>query len=477
MFGPLAVVAAAAALVTPHRAADFTKLDTTVKMTDGVPIAITYYTPSGTPPTGGWPAVMMLHGLGQTRNSFDISNWSANRVAETYLVPNGYAVLTFDARAHGESGGLFSLDGPRELQDTIDLFHWLRDRPNIDVNRIGAFGVSYGGGMVWLATVAGVPFAAIAVAATWTDLQQALVPQGLVRSGVIVGFSQDIPQSRYDPSVLPVLQDALSERNTPALRDFFAKRSVRAQLRGFNIPTLMLQGRRDFAFDADQALSTFKLLTGPKRIYLGNLGHTPAANPPDELQYYAGEVLHWFNRWVKGTPSSLGSRPNVLLAADPWTRKVQTYVGIPPTRSLTFTFKSSGTLTASGKVVRTTARVPHLETFGSPTVRVRISSKTHYRHLVAVLSAVRPDGSELVVTDGGAETSTLGPKVATITIRFSDEITSIPRASRLRVTLAATSTAQNVQNLVYLNSVPESSTAAIKRVTLTVPVLRKPVSP
>ena len=454
MFGPLAVVAAAAALVAPHKAADFTKLDTTVQMDDGVRIAVTYYTPSGTPPATGWPAVMMFHGLGQTRNSFDISNWSANRVAETYLVPNGYAVLTFDARAHGESGGLFSLDGPRELQDTINLFHWLIARPNIDANRIGAFGVSYGGGMVWLATVYGVPFAAIAVAATWTDLREALEPQGLVRAGVVVGFSQSIPQSRYDPSLLPVVQDALSERNTPALQQFFAKRSVRAQLRGFNIPTLLLQGRRDFAFDADQALSAFKLLTGPKRLYLGNLGHTPAANPPDELQYYAGEVEHWFDRFAKRVPSTLGSRSVVLLAEDPWTHnKVHSYVGMPP------------------------ARVPRLETFGAPTVRVSVSSRTGYRHLVAVLSAVRPDGSELVVTDGGAETSTLGRAVRTITLRLPDEITSIPRGSRLRVTLAATSTAQSLQNLVYLNSVPENSTAQIKRVTLTLPVLRKPISP
>ena len=68
MFGPLAVVAAAAALVAPHKAADFTKLDTTVQMDDGVQIAASYYTPSGTPPPTGWPAVMMFHGLGQTRN-------------------------------------------------------------------------------------------------------------------------------------------------------------------------------------------------------------------------------------------------------------------------------------------------------------------------------------------------------------------------------------------------------------------------
>jgi predicted acyl esterase len=480
MLGALALISAAAALVAPapHAAgADFTKVDTFVTMSDGVRIAVTYYTPAGAPPAGGWPAVMMFHGIGQTRNSFDIKNWSANRVAEAYLVPDGYAVLTFDARAHGESGGLFSLDGPRELEDTRTLFKWLATRPNVDPDRVGAFGVSLGGGMVWLAAVDGVPFAAIAVAATWTDLQQALAPQALVRAGVIVGFAQDIPQSRYDPELAGLLQDALAQRNLAGLRTFLAARSVRSRLKGFRIPTLMLQGRRDFAFDAEQALSAFKLLAGPKRIYFGNLGHAPATNPPDELQYYAGEVRSWFDRFVKGIPSTLGSRPSIQVAADPWTKTVKSYVGLPRTRTLTFTFARSGKLTAGGKIMLTSKPIQHVETFGVPTVRVRMSSRTGYAHLVAVLSAVRRDGSELVVTDGGSDTSTVGTKLRTITLRLPDDITSIPRGSRLRVTLAATSTAQSVANLVYLSPLPETSAATVKRVTLTLPVLRKPVSP
>ena len=45
--------------------------------------------------------------------------------------------------------------------------------------------------------------------------------------------------------------------------------------------------------------------------------------------------------------------------------------------------------TASGKVVRTFARVKHVETFGDPVVRVKVSSRTGYRQLVAVLTDIR----------------------------------------------------------------------------------------
>ena len=43
---------------------------------------------------------------------------------------------------------------------------------------------------------------------------------------------------------------------------------------------------------------------------------------------------------------------------------------------------------------------------------------------------------------------------------------AIPAHSRLRVTLAAKSTAQTTGNLVYLNDVPPESRLAIRRATL-----------
>jgi ABC-2 type transport system ATP-binding protein len=458
---------------------EFTKLDTKVTMSDGVQIAVTFYEPAGTPPAGGWPAVMMFHGLGQTRNSFEFGagQLSANRVAETYLVPKGYAVLTFDARAHGESGGLFSLDGPRELQDTKELFAWLTSHPEIDASHIGAFGVSYGGGMVWLATVAGVPFKAIAVAATWTDLHDALFPQGLVRAGVVVGFSQEIPQSRYSPELAQLLHAATAEEDTPALRAFLAERSTRSRLSSVTTPAFLLQGRHDFAFDADQALSAFRLLKGPKRLYLGDLGHAPAPNPADELPHYAPEAVAWFDHYLKGAANGFGDRAQVELAADPWAGKTGTYNGLPPTRTLRFSSATRSALSATGKVVRTFAPVKHIETFGTPAVRVAMSSRTGYRHLVAVLSAVKQGKPELVIADGGIELPSLGAKLRTITIRLPDEIIPIPAGYRPRLTLAATSAAQSFANIVYLLPVPSESSATIGRVTLTLPVLKKPVSP
>jgi predicted acyl esterase len=467
---------AALAWSSPALAGGFTKTDLTITMSDGVPIAATFFEPTGPAPPTGWPAVMIFHGLGQTRNSTELGNISWNGVAETLLAPNGYAVLTFDARAHGQSGGLFTLDGPRELQDTKELFAWLVAHPEIDAKHVGAFGVSYGGANIWMSAAGGVPFATIVPAATWTDLRSALAPQDLGRSGLIYGFSQDVDQSRIPAEEKQLLLDALARRNLAAVRAYLASRSVTASLDQIHVPVFMIQGRRDFAFDADQALRAFRALRVPKRLYLGDLGHAPAENPPAEWSYVQTEVLAWLDRWLKGTPNGIDTRPAVEIAPDPWSSKTAASRAVPATRSLAFTLGGSARLASTGKVVRTeTRRLPHLETFGAASVRVSLRSST-LPWLVAVLTAVRRDGTEMLVADGGAGLDAGARPPREVTIHLADEVTSIPAGARLRVYLGGTSTIQNSANAVYLNLPPAGTSATVGRVKLTLSVLRKPVS-
>lgn len=457
-------------------AADFTQVDTKVTMSDGARIAVSYFEPEGTPPAAGWPAVVLLHGLGQRRTTTDFSHWSTNLMAARFLAPEGYAVLTFDARAHGDSEGLFTLDGPRELEDLRELLSWLTSGHRVDPRRVGAYGASYGGGLVWRAAVEGFPFAAITPAATWTDLREALAPQSLVRAGIILGFGQLIPRDRYGPQEAQLLTDAIAERNVPAIRAYLATRSTRSQLGSVRIPTLMLQGRRDFAFDADQAIAAYRRLKGPKRLYLGDFGHAPATNPEAEFDYAAVQVRTWFDRFLKDIPNGVDKRPPIEIAPDPWRLPTTSFRALPKPLRLTFTLGGRRTLSAQGKVVRSTAPVRRLETFGAPQVKVTFSTTTGYKHLVAVLSAITPTGSEILIADGGAATPASDRRPRTVTIKLQNEITSIPAGSRLRVTLGARSTVQSVANLVYLIPVPEGSVAHVGRVTLTLPVLRSPVT-
>src|SRR5918992_1004922 len=134
----LSVGILALAAVTDARAGTYTAQDVTIPMSDGVPIAATLFTPDGAPPAEGRPAVMLLHGIGQTRRSVDAAaGTSADAIAGEWLASEGYVVLTFDARGHGASGGLFALNGPREVDDVRELRRWLAERPGVNTSRVG----------------------------------------------------------------------------------------------------------------------------------------------------------------------------------------------------------------------------------------------------------------------------------------------------------------------------------------------------
>src|SRR5215510_4782670 len=398
----LAAVLVFLALAAPGTASAFGKQDRMITMSDGVRIAATYYVPDGAPPAGGWPAVMLLHGLGGSRTAPTPLGMSLNSMVETQLVPQGYAALTFDARGHGQSEGLVSIDGPREIQDVRELFAWLAGQPGVDGQRIGAFGYSYGGGAIWRATAEGVPFAAIEPAITWTDLYSALLPQNLARSGVVLGFWQSIAP-RAAPGVDAIVDDAITGQNLAAVHAFADQRSVRKLLGSIRMPTFLMQSRRDFAFNTDQALTAYSRLKAPKRLYLGDFGHPPAPNPPGEAAHVLPEARQWFDRYLKGLPNGIDRKPPIEAARDPWNGRTFSYRTLPSRKALRLAFSGRNEIGSTGKVARTLPRrKARLETFGAPVLRVALASPNGWPHVVAVLSALTPDGREIVVSSGGA---------------------------------------------------------------------------
>jgi predicted acyl esterase len=466
--GALAAATAALAVAAPAHA--YVRSDQFLPMGDGAQLATTLYLPDGAPPADGWPAVLLLHGLGETRGSM-------NPIAEQFLAPQGYAALTVDARGHGESTGLSSLDGPRETADYAAALSWRRARPGVSDSKIGAIGFSLGGGGVWkLLTAPGTRLAAAIPVVTWTSLYDALLPQGFAKAGLVAYFRGLLPPDHWDPSVLTLADDALLGRNLAGIRGFAVQRSVRNDLEKIRTPVFMIQGRRDSAFDLDQALSAFGRLKGPKRLYLGDLGHAPAANPTAERGYYLTQARVWLDRYLKGVPNGIDTRPRIELAPDPWTGRTTQYAALPAKRMLRLRLRGTKRIDGNGKVVRSTEATRRLnETFGTPLVSVKVSSAVRWPHLVAVLTAQTPRSGELVVSQG-ATTTALSARPRLVTIRLLSQATTIPRGSHLRLTIAGTSTAQDPANLLYPLSVPLDSRLTLGEARVLLPVLKAPVS-
>jgi predicted acyl esterase len=455
----------------PATSSKWTKTDVMVKARDGTQLAATLYEPDGTPPAGGRPAIVMFHGLGGTRASM-------NALAEQTFANEGYVVLTSDHRGHGESGGLFDVDGPAEIQDARDLFEWLAARPEVDRAHIGAWGISLGGGVVWGALKAGVPFAAAEVNETWVDLAQALAPGRLSKSGAVFQFLNAVPTDRTAPGLNAIKSDILNSSNYPALRAYAAARSVKPALSQIKTPVFVFQGRRDFAFGLEQGLAAYRQLGGPKRLYIGDFGHAPSTFPGPDAGVVFAEASDWFGRFLKRAQNGIDRRKPVELAPDPY-REAQnvSYASPPPTKTVkTATVTPKKTFGSRGKLVVSFALpTQKLEVFGAPTVTVRASTRTQAKQLTAVVEAVAPGGAATIVSEGG----TLLPTPAKswkLSFPLISDTALIARGSRLRVTLSWTTTAQNPANLLYLTGVPDGSSLTIDSASIRLPVLQKAIS-
>jgi dienelactone hydrolase len=95
-------------------------------------------------PEGAWnpvPCVVMGHGFGLTRRC-------GLRHFALPLAEAGYAVLVFDYRGFGDSGGLPRqlVSFRKQLEDWRAAIAFVRSRPEIDAEQIATWGFSLGGG-------------------------------------------------------------------------------------------------------------------------------------------------------------------------------------------------------------------------------------------------------------------------------------------------------------------------------------------
>ena len=465
---PLAALAAALILVGGEAAGSPTaKQDVSIPMDDGVSIAATLYVPDGTAPSGGWPAIVFLHGLSGNRQQM-------NALVEGYgFTGQSYAVLTFDARGHGESGGLVGIDGPREVTDIRAIRDWLAARPDVSDSKIGAWGISYGGGGIFNSLVAGVPWAAVVTVETWTDLYSALMPQGLVKSGLVAGLAGSIPPEKRDPTLTGV-QAAAFAGDAAAVKPWADARSSLAKLGSITTPVFMAQGRRDFLFGIEQGTRAFERLKGPKVLYVGLHGHAPSTFPAADTGFLMTKVRAWFDCYLREAGCD-GAQTSVYVVPENFSGQVTRRGTLPPVSPTFVTFPGVTTFAKSGKAVRTSAPLRQgIEIYGAPTVQTTIAASGGWSRLVAVLTARTPGGKEIVVSAGGVPTRTGAQKV---TIQLVNQATFVPKRSRLTLTLASSSTAQSTSNLLSLDlPMAQTARARIGTAVLKLPVLRTPVT-
>jgi dienelactone hydrolase len=125
------------------------------KATDGVEIRAWFIPGKGAAKGVRGPVVAFVHGwlwnrTGNVAGKVPFVDRDVDFLPATRALHDaGYHVLLMDVSNHGESGTRFPLTyGPLEARDFIGAVNYLRARPDVDSDRIGAVGCSMGGNTI-----------------------------------------------------------------------------------------------------------------------------------------------------------------------------------------------------------------------------------------------------------------------------------------------------------------------------------------
>lgn len=113
---------------------------------DGLKQYAQMFTPTGNPPAGGWPVIILNHGY-INPSEYQTTNTPTYQNLMAQLVKAGFVVIKPDYRGHASSqgtpeGGHFS---PVYVYDVLNLVASLQQYSLVNPNRIGMIGHSLGG--------------------------------------------------------------------------------------------------------------------------------------------------------------------------------------------------------------------------------------------------------------------------------------------------------------------------------------------
>jgi ABC-2 type transport system ATP-binding protein len=308
-----------------------------VESRDGTPIVATLMLPDGASRTARVPVVLQTHGWGGTRAKEPSGILGA-------LLRRGFAVLTWDSRGFGESGGEANIGAPRfEVADARALIDYLAARPEILEDspgdpRLGWIGGSNAAGVQFNTAAVDKRVDALVPEISWGDLVRDLLPGGVLKqtwSLILYGaggataatlgiwspagpqtgiFAQEIHQA--------FVQGAATGEIDADLLEWFSQRSTTRRSQRVDAPTLIIQGSVDTLFPLNDGFENYENLVGagtPVKLITYCAGHTLGCDYPggasgdpqgasNARPIHEQRVLAWLDRHVAKRPVNTGAR-------------------------------------------------------------------------------------------------------------------------------------------------------------------------
>jgi predicted acyl esterase len=310
--------------------------DVNIQMSDGVALEATITRPLGFPPSGGFPAIVLVPGLGGKKDDMSL--------LATAMALYGYASLAYSVRGQGNSGGLSTISGDRERQDLFEVIQYLRNSYNINPNKLGVTGGSQGGIHSWLAAVYRMPgVKAVAPLIATPDFARALVPNGCIAYGLPRELT--IGSVRYSED-RDRLRDFINADEYDSVLAYIDERDLAHLVDSVQIPVFQGLGWADFLFPVNGGIVARERLAArhiPIWSYFGTNGHGEDVSA-EEAAFELDEIVHWFDHWLKGFSLDNDSIPIVTYADDrpDWPHHTSTTWPPQPSRTLRLYFTQVG---------------------------------------------------------------------------------------------------------------------------------------
>lgn len=416
---------------------------------DGEPIVATLMLPLQATAVDPVPAVLRTHGWGQRRSTEPDAMMQR-------LLDEGYAILTWDSRGFGHSGGEANFGSPsHEVRDASALIDYLATRPEVLQDRVGDPRIGWTGG----SNAAGVQLNGAAIDKRvdaivpqigWGNLLEDLFPNGVYKQGWgermytrgLVGARFDGLESSnpagsqagdYAPEIHLAHEALAATGDLPRdLRAWYRARSTVIRSSDVQAPTLLMAGAIDTLFPLRGAFRNHRNLQQagtPVKLLVMCSGHTLLGCPypggrsghprePAAVPLWEERIVSWLDRYVKKDAAADTGAPFEWQAPDgfyraapsyplPRTRRVRGYIETPRLRGPGLSGgdlegdarpapeRELGTTAVRRTVLATSARPRPL--VGVPRVALRGRVRGAGGHLYLELVDVAPDGARVTV--------------------------------------------------------------------------------